>query len=72
MRLVRHFIEAVILLILMKSLRTLGLKRASNFGGWIAKIIGPKMKVNKTAKRNISLAFPKKSGFTYCHIIDFS
>ena len=61
MRLVRHFIEAVILLILMKSLRTLGLKRASNFGGWIAKIIGPKMKVNKTAKRNISLAFPKKS-----------
>lgn len=39
-------------------MKALGAERASNFVGWLAKKIGPRMSQHKTAVRNLRLAFP--------------
>lgn len=37
----------------------LGLERASDFGGWIARTFGPKIPVTRRAHRNLKLAMPE-------------
>lgn len=39
--------------------RLLGLERASAFGGWLARSIGPRIKVSRIARRNLARAFPE-------------
>jgi len=39
-------------------MKLLGPERASNFGGWLMKKIGPRLSQHKTTKRNLRLAFP--------------
>lgn len=39
-------------------MKLLGADRASNFGGWLFKKIGPRMSQHKTVQRNLRLAFP--------------
>jgi KDO2-lipid IV(A) lauroyltransferase len=39
----------------------MGLKRASDFGGWIARNVGPKISVSRRAHRNLKLAMPELS-----------
>jgi KDO2-lipid IV(A) lauroyltransferase len=39
----------------------LSLDRASAFGGWIARRIGPRLGVHRTAKANLQLALPERS-----------
>ncbi|MCI4643731.1 MAG: lysophospholipid acyltransferase family protein [Hyphomonadaceae bacterium] len=39
-------------------MKALGPDRASNFGGWLFRTIGPLLSQHKTALRNISMAFP--------------
>jgi len=39
-------------------MKLLGPDRASNFGGWLMKKIGPRLSQHKTVKRNLRLAFP--------------
>ena len=38
--------------------KTMSVDRASDFGGWLFRKIGPMTSAHKTAKRNIKLAFP--------------
>ena len=39
-------------------MKLLGPDRASNFGGWIARKIGPRLSQHQTTRRNLKLAFP--------------
>ncbi len=43
-------------------LRVLGPERASDFGGWLTRTIGPWLRVHKVALKNLRAAFPEKSG----------
>lgn len=45
----------------MAGFRSLGLKRASDLGGWLARSIGPKIPVTRRAQRNMAHAFPAMS-----------
>lgn len=42
-------------------LRALGPDRASDFGGWLARTIGPWLPAHRTAMANLSAVFPEKS-----------
>ena len=39
----------------------LSLDRASNMGGWLGRVVGPRLKVSEVARRNLARAFPEKS-----------
>ncbi|MEL6956592.1 MAG: lysophospholipid acyltransferase family protein [Pseudomonadota bacterium] len=39
-------------------MKALGPDRASNFGGWLFRKLGPRLSQHKTAMRNIAMAFP--------------
>src|SRR5690606_21279393 len=41
--------------------RLLGRERAARFGGWLARKIGPRLKVHRLAERNMRLALPHLS-----------
>ena len=45
----------------MKLFRVLGLQRASNLGGWLARNLGPKIPVTRRARRNMARALPHLS-----------
>jgi Kdo2-lipid IVA lauroyltransferase/acyltransferase len=45
----------------MSLFRVLGLKRASDLGGWLARTLGPKIPVTRRARRAMALAFPDMS-----------
>ena len=54
----------------MAGFRALGLKRASDLGGWLARTIGPKIPVTRRARRNMSRAFPTMGEEEReCHIV---
>lgn len=40
-------------------MRLLGLKRASNFGGWLVRRLGPKTGTHRTVMKNLRIAFPE-------------
>jgi Kdo2-lipid IVA lauroyltransferase/acyltransferase len=39
-------------------MKLLGPDRASNLGGWLVRLIGPRLSQHKTTRRNLKLAFP--------------
>jgi KDO2-lipid IV(A) lauroyltransferase len=45
----------------MSLFRVLGLKRASDLGGWLARNLGPMIPVTRRARRNMALALPALS-----------
>jgi len=51
-------LEAVAFAGLTALLRALGVERASAFGGWLLKTIGPKTGTHRTVIRNLRIAFP--------------
>lgn len=51
-------LEAVAFAGLTALLRALGVERASAFGGWLLKTIGPKTGTHRTVMRNLRIAFP--------------
>jgi KDO2-lipid IV(A) lauroyltransferase len=51
-------LEAVAFAGLTALLRTLGVERASAFGGWLLKTIGPRTGTHRTVMRNLRIAFP--------------
>lgn len=55
---IRHPLEAVGATLVWIIFRILPLDWASNFGGWLARSIGPKLKLSGRADRNIRRAFP--------------
>ncbi|QJE73887.1 lipid A biosynthesis lauroyl acyltransferase [Aerophototrophica crusticola] len=58
-RTVGYRLEAAGLWLLLGLLRSLGIDRASAFGGWLARGFGPRSGASKKALRNIALAFPE-------------
>lgn len=54
----RYWIEYVLARGAFWLFRTLGQKRASDFGAWLGKVIGPRLSAHKTAESNLAMAFP--------------
>lgn len=59
MKKLRYALEGVFLYLLFGLFRITGPEKASNFGGWIGRTIGPRMAVSRKARANIALAFPE-------------
>lgn len=57
----RYLIEAALLYILFSLCYLLPQRTASNLGGWIGRHLGIKMAATRKARRNIKMAFPKKT-----------
>jgi len=51
-------LQAVAMRSLFGVLRAAGVERASGFGGWLLKSLGPKTGTHKTVMRNLRIAFP--------------
>ncbi len=56
-----HILEASTLYVLFFFVRLIPMKAASALGGWLARTIGPFLKVTKTATRNLMRTFPEKT-----------
>ncbi|MAN60714.1 MAG: lauroyl acyltransferase [Parvibaculum sp.] len=55
----RYRLEAVAALLPVGLFKLLGLERASAFGGWLLKIIGPRVGISRRARNNIKRAMPE-------------
>ena len=51
-------LEAAALCVVFAGLRMVGVERASAFGGWLLRTLGPRMGTHRTVLRNIMIAFP--------------
>lgn len=51
-------LEAAGFALLIAGLRAMGVERASAFGGWLLKTLGPKTGTQRTVMRNLRIAFP--------------
>jgi len=61
--------ELLFFLIFILPLRFLPFTYASDFGGWLTRTIGPKLKVNHIALKNLQHAFPDREASFYQGII---
>jgi KDO2-lipid IV(A) lauroyltransferase len=59
-----YLLEYALFWSVMSLFRVLGLKRASDFGGWLARKLGPMIPVTRRARRAMALAFPEMSDAT--------
>lgn len=55
---IRYILELIAVKVFLFFFRVIGLKNASNFGSFLAKFIGQKLKVNKLAINNMKNALP--------------
>ncbi len=62
-------LEAALLNLAYHLFAALSFDLASAIGGWLARTIGPRLKVTKTAVRNLKRAFPDKSDDEIAHIV---
>ena len=60
-RRIRHILEGLAGWVVFGFFSLFSLDLASNMGGWLGRIIGPRLKVSEVARRNLTRAFPKKS-----------
>jgi KDO2-lipid IV(A) lauroyltransferase len=65
----RYMGEAAGLYLLFMLFRLLPVQAASDFGGWIGRILGPKLAASRKARRNLEQALPGETEETYAHII---
>lgn len=56
---VLYAVEYALFWSVMALFRALGLKRASDLGGWLARTLGPMIPVTRQARRAMALAFPE-------------
>jgi KDO2-lipid IV(A) lauroyltransferase len=61
MKIIRYYIEAFFTLFAYLCLRLLSLEAASAVGGFIARTLGPHVKVHKVAHQNMAMALPHLS-----------
>lgn len=54
-------LEAAGFALLIAVLRAMGVERASAFGGWLLRTLGPKTGTQRTVLRNLRIAFPEMS-----------
>lgn len=57
----RYPLEAAGLYVALSVFRCLPVERASNFGAWLGRSIGPRLAITRRARRNLQLAFPETS-----------
>lgn len=57
----RHRAEALLAIVVMGLFAALPVDWASAVGGWLARAIGPRLKVSNVARRNLARVFPEKS-----------
>jgi len=60
MRAIAYFGEAAALAVIMAFFASLPVDWASGLGGYVARLIGPRLSVSRRAAKNIARAFPKK------------
>ncbi len=61
MKKIGYIFQACLIYPLMGFFKILGPERASDLGGFIGKLIGPRLKLTNRARNNIKLCFPNKS-----------
>jgi len=57
----QHYLEAAVFFTLIGFFRALGMRRASAFGGWVGRTLGPRVSAANRARRNLELAMPELS-----------
>lgn len=60
-RRIRYFMEYILVLVAFAVFRALPLDRASAFGGWIGRRLGPRLKISGRARENLSNVFTDMS-----------
>ena len=65
----RYLVEGLLVFLLMGLFRILPLDTASAVGGFIGHTLGPKLSVNRKARRNIEASLPGKTDIEYKKII---
>jgi KDO2-lipid IV(A) lauroyltransferase len=58
---IRHVLEGAVAWAVFGFFGLLSLDRASGLGGWLGRLIGPRLKVSQVARRNLARAFPEKT-----------
>ncbi|WP_282607521.1 lipid A biosynthesis lauroyl acyltransferase [Pelagibius sp. Alg239-R121] len=58
---VKHPFEAAGLFVTLGLFRLFPVDVASNFGGWLGRMVGPRLGISRRARRNLRLAFPDKT-----------
>lgn len=61
MKKIRYFVEAILLIFLLELSKLMPALWASNFGGWIGRIIGPRLAASRKARANIEMALDDKT-----------
>lgn len=61
MKIIRQRIEALFARLMLALFGALPVDAASALGGGLARLVGPRLKVSRTARRNLTRAFPEKS-----------
>ena len=60
-RRMRHVLEGAAAWMMFGFFGLMNLDRASSLGGWLGRMIGPRLKISNVARRNLGHAFPEKS-----------
>lgn len=68
-RYIRHPLEAVSAVLVYGLFRLLPVDWASNLGGWLGRVLGPRLGVTRRACRNLTRAYPNKTRDEIAHII---
>ncbi|MDF2366941.1 hypothetical protein [Sneathiella sp.] len=58
----KHHLEWVVVKVAVAIFRLMGQSRAAQFGGWLARKIGPRMAVHRLARENMQKALPDLTG----------
>src|SRR5687767_281053 len=61
LRSIRHALEAAVVLALYGALRLLPMDWASGIGGWLGRLLGPRLGITRRARRNLRLVMPELS-----------
>ena len=69
MKRLRHLLEAVGLRIVLALVSPLSPEAASNLGGFVARSLGPRLRVSERARRNLRLAMPELSESRIAEIV---
>jgi len=67
---IRYVIEALLVRVLFFTLRCVSLDKASAFGGWLARHVGPLHKSDRIARANLAKTMPELSAHEVDTIID--
>jgi len=70
MKIIRYFLEFILVIFFFLIFKIIGLKLSSNLGEIIGKYFGPLFRKKTIAKKNILIAFPSLSEISINEMID--